>query len=239
MFESRFGIAVMEVLGLILARGGSKAIPRKNIRLLAGRPLLVHTIETAGTSDEVDRLVVSTEDEEIREVANEHGAETPFWRPERLATDEACSHGAIVHALDTLQGDGYRPDVFLHLQPTSPFRTSADIRNVVEMLRDGAGAVVSVCEPSHHPYWTKRMDETGRLHPFLQDGEIPSRRQELPEAYAINGAIYGSHVGYYRRHDGFYGPETFGYVMPKRRSVDIDDEFDWQIAEALLAEGVG
>jgi CMP-N,N'-diacetyllegionaminic acid synthase len=220
----------VSTLGVIPARGGSKGIPRKNVRLLGGRPLIAWTIEAALQSGVLDAVVVSTEDAEIAEVARSEGASVPFLRPARLAVDETPGIDPVLHALDQLPGH----DTVVLLQPTSPLRTAADIRDCVGLAADrSATSVVSVSPAVDHPFWTYRVDVAGRLAPFVESPPA-LRRQNLPPAYRLNGAIYLAQVAWLRRASGFVGPDTLAFVMPSVRSIDIDDEADWQAAEQLL-----
>lgn len=225
-----------DVLALIPARGGSKAIPRKNIRPLCGRPLIGYTIDVARASSSVDRVVVSTDDAEIAAVACECGAEVPFRRPEEFARDRSPRGEVVDHALEWLSARGERPDVVVYLQPTSPLRAVDDVeRSLAKVLSGDWSAAVSVCEPEHHPAWMMRIDQDGGIH-SIQDLEVPNRRQELSTVYALNGAVYTSRSSYYEHSDGFFGESTAGVIMPRERSVDIDEPVDWRIAECLLSE---
>lgn len=222
----------MSTFALIPARGWSKGIPRKNIRLIAGKPLIAWTIEAARTASSVDTVVVSTEDAEIAEVARAWGAEVPFLRPAELSADQTPGINPVLHAIGMLPGY----DTTILLQPTSPLRTAADIEGVLELAgRTGAPSVVSVCEPEDHPAWMYRIDEEGRLTALLP--ECPAvRRQDLPPVYSLNGAIYCARTDWLRERRSFIGPETLGYPMPNDRSVDIDGPLDWRLAELLLAD---
>ena len=222
----------MKTLGLITARGGSKGIPRKNVRMLAGKPLIAWTIEAALRAGVLDAVVVSTDYEEIAAVARQAGAEVPFLRPAELAEDSTPGVDPVLHALDALPGY----DAVLLLQPTSPLRSSTDICACLTLAAESAAAsVVSVCEPQTHPYWTYRLLEGRRLEPLFQ-GATAARRQDLPEAYALNGALYLADAAWLRERCAFVGAETLAYVMPAARSVDIDNELDWRIADMLLRE---
>ena len=222
----------MKTLGLITARGGSKGIPRKNVRMLAGKPLIAWTIEAALHAGVLDGVVVSTDDEEIAAVAREAGAEVPFLRPAELAKDSTPGLDPVLHALDTLPGY----DAVLLLQPTSPLRSSDDIRACLRLAAEGvAASVVSVCEPQVHPGWTYRLLAGGQLQPMFE-GAAATRRQDLPEAYALNGALYFADAAWLRKRRAFVGAETRAYVMPAARSVDIDSELDWRIADMLLRD---
>ncbi|MBW2618814.1 MAG: acylneuraminate cytidylyltransferase family protein, partial [Deltaproteobacteria bacterium] len=178
----------MKVLGLIPCRGGSKGIPRKNLAPLAGKPLLAWTIEQALAAGCLDRVVVSTEDEEIAAVARKWGAEVPFQRPMKLATDEASPVAVALDALDRLaEQEAYRPDYLMLLQVTSPLREAADLEAAVALARESGGeAVVGVCPAPVHPFLTRRLTADGRLVDFLDSQDQPERRQDFPPAFAIN-----------------------------------------------------
>lgn len=222
----------MAVLAIIPARGGSKGIPRKNIRSLAGRPLIAWTISAAKCAIGIDRTIVSTDDEEIAKVCMENGAEVPFMRPRELARDNTPGLAPVLHALDMLPGF----DSILLLQPTSPLRSTADIQAVLAIASEtGAPSVVSVNEVTEHPNWMYHRSEDGLLHPLMAN-EKTSRRQDLPPLYVLNGAIYYAKADWLRKHGSFIGPDTIGYPMPVERSVDIDEMLDWYIAEMLLEQ---
>lgn len=226
------------VLGLLTARGGSKGIPRKNIRLVGGKPLIAWSIEAALASRRVARTIISTDDEEIAQIACQWGAQAPFLRPAELAQD-ASPHLAVVrHALDWLaENEGYHPDYILLLQPTSPFRTSADIDAAIEIAQShDAEAVVGVTPTHHHPLLTKTIRPDGTLENFMTSDLAYLRRQDLPAAYAINGAIYLNRPAALLR-DGTFSPSgAYAYVMPPERSLDIDTEWDLYLANLILSE---
>lgn len=218
------------VLGLITARGGSKGLPGKNLIDLAGRPLIAWTIEAARGSLYIDRLILSSDDPAIIAVAGEWGCEAPFVRPAELAGDDTPSVPVILHALDALDETF---DLLVLLQPTSPLRATEDIDACIGRCRPGgAPACVSVCEPETSPYWTYAMDAGGHLRPLVTPpgGSLPSRRQDLPPAYTLNGAVYAARVPWFRERRAFLGPETVGQAMPPERSVDIDTEADLKMA---------
>lgn len=222
-------------LGFIPARAGSKGIRSKNIRPLAGKPLVVHTIQAAKESGIFDCLVVSTDGKEIAEIASEAGAEVPFLRPSELATDEARGIDALHHALQWFEERGAKYDCVMCLQPTSPLRSAADIVAAADLLlARGAEAIVSVSPVEHHPWWSNVLPEDGCMKDFLKPG-IPANRQELPAYYRLNGAIYLARWDFIRNRDSWLGPCTYAYIMPRERSVDIDEEIDFKIAEVLLA----
>jgi CMP-N,N'-diacetyllegionaminic acid synthase len=223
----------VSLLVLIPARGGSKGIPRKNIKPLAGKPLIAWTIDAAKQANVVDRIVVTTEDEEIAAVARAFGAEVPFMRPPDLATDETPGIEPVLHALKRL------PDYewVLLLQPTSPLRTHRDIEAIWQLCQSSAApSAVSITEVSKHPYWMYAEDDQGRLRPFISGRPDITRRQDLPAAYALNGALYLAKTEWLLQQGGFIGPETVGYVMPPERSADLDTEQDWRWVEFLIGQ---
>jgi len=226
------------VLGLIPARGGSKSVPHKNIAMLAGEPLISYTIRAALESEMLDRLVVSTDSAEIADVALSFAAEVPFMRPDELAQDDTPGIEPPIHALEWLvANEGYRPQYLMLLQPTSPFRTAEDIQAAVRILQEkDADAVVSVCEVHDHPYWTKRVEADGRLVDFLALDREYARRQELPPAYVLNGAVYLARAQMLLEQRTYYARDTYAYVMPRERSLDIDSAWDLHVAELLLRE---
>lgn len=207
---------------------------------MAGRPLIAWTIEAALGAGVLERLVVSTDDEEIAAVARSFGAEVPFRRPAELAQDGTPGIDPVLHALDWLEeNEGYRPDYVLLLQPTSPLRTSRDIAGVVAVAAaNQADAVVSVTPAGDHPYWMKSVTQDGRLDNFLSFDTTYACRQDLPPAHAINGAAYLVQPAVLRRHRSFYTDRTFAYVMPRERSIDIDTVFDFKLAELIVENGL-
>ena len=224
----------MNFLAVIPARGGSKGIPRKNIRPLAGQPLIAWTISAAQQANRVDRIVVSTEDEEIAAVARALGAEVPFMRPKDLAADDTPGIAPVLHAIEQLPDF----DWVLLLQPTSPLRTAADIDGIMRYCLDhDAPAAVSVCEVDKHPYWMYHRDDASRLQALIPARPEITRRQDLPQAYVLNGALYLARTDWLRDRQSFLGPETLGYVMPPERSVDLDTPRDWRWVEYLIEQG--
>lgn len=227
----------MTVFALIPARKGSKGIPRKNIREIAGKPLIAWTIEAARAARGVDAVVVSTEDAEIAEIARCWGADVPFLRPAALAEDDTPGIDPVFHAISMLPPH----EAVLLLQPTSPLRSTEDIDGLLAVVeRTGAPSVVSLRESHDHPDWMYRMNGEGQLDPLLPTPPTPPavRRQDLPPVYALNGAIYYARTAWLQEHRSFIGPGTLGYAMPDERSVDIDDPLDWRFAELLLMNPV-
>ncbi|MHA1572214.1 MAG: acylneuraminate cytidylyltransferase family protein [Alphaproteobacteria bacterium] len=219
------------VVALVTARGGSKGVRRKNLREIAGRSLLARAIEAAQGAETVDRVVLSSEDPEIIAAAIASGCDAPFVRPACLASDEATTMDVVRHALKALP-ESY--DYLVVLQPTSPLRIAADIDGAVDLcFSAGAPACVSVSEPDHPPHWAFTRDDKGRLSPLIADGPLYSRRQDLPPTLMLNGAVYVALCDWIIEQSEFTGEETVGYVMPKERAVDVDDELDLVVAEAL------
>ena len=219
-----------KVLALIPARGGSKGIPGKNISNLADKPLIAWTIEAAKTCPRIDSIVLSTDDFDIAEVAVRLGCNVPFMRPPDLAADESSSIDVIFHALEQLP----EFDVVLLLQPTSPMRTGADIEACLDLLID-APAVVSVRPSEDHPYLIFEITDGGTLKPYSTPSSGQSlRRQDLPSAWCLNGAIYAADTGWLKRHRSFVSSETIAYQMPLERSIDIDTPADLRLADELL-----
>lgn len=231
-------MADKKIVGLIPARGGSKRVPGKNIRLLLGKPLIAWTIETARTCPALDRVIVSTDDPEIAEIARSAGAEVPFLRPPDLAADKTPDLPVYQHALGWLaEQQGYFPAIVAWLRPTAPLRTAEDITAAIELLIEtGADWVRSVCPVEHHPYWMKRLEEGSRLTPFLpgKDESQYYQRQLLPPLYRLNGAVDVSWRATIMEKGLIYAGNMHGYVMPPERSVDIDDMLDFALTESLL-----
>lgn len=226
------------MLGLILARGGSKGIPRKNLALVGNKPLMAWTVEAANESGVVERLVLSTDDPEIADEGRRIGAEVPFLRPPELATDSSTSMDVNLHAFRWLEeNENYRPDYVLLLQPTSPLRAAADIRASVELaVERQADSVVSVCAAHQHPLWMKTLDNQGRLVDLYPQPSTPTRRQDLPPAFALNGAIYLNLRSFLLNAHTFVCDRTYGYVMPPERSLDVDTPWDLYLADLILRD---
>jgi len=221
----------MSVLALINARGGSKGIPGKNIKVLCGKPLIGWTIDAAKKARCVDRVVVSTDDEKIASLAAQLGADVPFIRPPELAADETPSMAPVLHAIEQLPVY----DWLLLLQPTSPLRTHTDIEAIWHLCQDqNAPSAVSVTEAGKHPYWMYQRDSAQRLQPFIKGRPDLTRRQDLPPAYALNGALYLARTDWLLERRDFIGPETLAYIMPPERSVDLDTPQDWRWVEFLM-----
>lgn len=224
------------VLGVIIARGGSKGLPGKNLRPLGGKPLIVHTIEAALGCAALTRTVLSTEDAEILAVGRRAGCPAPFVRPAELAGDRSSTVDVTLHAVDWLaRHEGFAADVVVLLPATAPLRSARHITEAIGTLLDDpeAQGVVAVTEPSYPPYWMLRI-ERRRLHWLFPEGEAADHRQQLPAAYQPNGSIYAVRIEALRRQRSFYPRATAPYLMPRDVSVNIDSEIDLQMAELLL-----
>jgi CMP-N-acetylneuraminic acid synthetase len=220
------------ILALIPARGGSKGLPRKNILPVGGKPLIAWRIESALACNAIDRVIVSTDDEEIADVARRFGADVPFLRPPEIAQDETPMLDVTLHLLDWLTEDA---DYLLLLQPTSPLCGADDLQNAITLARQkNANAVVSVAEVSKHPYWMKTINPDGYLQNFLPEAQTPIRRQDLPVAYALNGAIYLIRPEILRAERTFVPAQTLPYIMPPERSLDVDSAWDLQLVNLIL-----
>lgn len=222
-----------QYLGLIPARGGSKGIPRKNVREMAGAPLIAHTIEAALDADQLDRTVVSTDDGEIARVARESDADVPFQRPAELATDDAATEPVIEHALTYLaETEDYDPDAVVLLQPTSPLRTSDDVDEAIDRYeRENATSLVAVT-PDHSNRWRRTEDGAERV--TYSDG--PTRRQEREPEFVENGAIYVTDTERFLATGDIRIGHTALYEMTEAASVDVDTEFDLWLADQIASQ---
>lgn len=222
------------ILSIIPARGGSKGIPHKNIMELCGKPLIAYSIEAAKKSKYIDKVLVSTDDQKIKEVSVSFGAEVPFLRPEEISNDSAKSIDVVLHAVNFLKNAGESFDYVILLQPTSPLRSSQDIDEAIEKLVGSEReSLVSVCEASENPVLMRKIEEDRLKEIFQYEGEN-LRRQELPSFYIFNGAIYIDTVEMLFKEKRFVDEDTIPYVMEKGKSIDIDTYFDARIAELYL-----
>ena len=227
----------MKVLGLITARGGSRGVPRKNIRLLCGKPLLQYTVESALAAHRLTRVILSTDDDEIAEVGQHCGLEVPFMRPVELATDSTPTLPVVQHALRWMEAHGECFDAICQLQPTNPLRPPGAIDTCIELLeRSDADAVMTVLPvpAEHNPHWVYFRHNNGEL--YLSTGEtmpIP-RRQELPPSFHREGSVYVTRRDIVMQENSLYGKRVFGYVVDAETSVNIDGPEDWKRAESIL-----
>jgi CMP-N-acetylneuraminic acid synthetase len=228
----------MRVLGLIPARGGSKGIPRKNIRPLGGKPLLQYSAESALAARRLARVVLSTDDEEIAKIGLECGLEVPFLRPAELAEDTTPTLPVVQHAIRWLESEGERFDAVCLLQPTNPFRRAEHIDDCIDLLeKSGADSAVSLLPvpAEYNPHWVYFQDEEGSLR--LSTGEetpIP-RRQALPPAFHREGSVYVTRRNVVMDENSLYGKRVVGYLMEADSSVNIDNQEDWERAVRMLS----
>jgi CMP-N-acetylneuraminic acid synthetase len=226
----------MRVLGIVTARGGSKGVPRKNVRELAGRPLLVWTAEAAHAAKLLARIVLTTDDEEIAEVGRRAGLDVPFMRPAELAQDSTPSLPVLQHVVATLEAAGDRYDATCLLQPTNPLRAPDTIDRCIELLEtSGADSVVTILPvpAEYNPHWVFFQDASGALVPAMS-GPLIARRQELPPAFHREGQVYVTKRDVLMERNSLYGARTIGYPIDPATAVNIDTPEDWTRAEALL-----
>ncbi len=225
-----------KILGVITARGGSKGIPRKNIKELNGKPLIAHTIESAKDSSYLTRCIVSTDDEEIAEISKQYDADVPFIRPIELAQDKSTSMEVVQHALKWLkENNGEEYDYLMILQPTSPMRTSEDIDESIKIAVDtDVDSVMSMKElEDFSPKKMKKIQNGIILPYFEEEGKESSRRRDLEKMYKRNCAIYLTKTEYIKQGD-LFGKISRAYIMPEERSTDINQLIDFKFAEFFL-----
>ncbi|MCF7917306.1 MAG: acylneuraminate cytidylyltransferase family protein [Candidatus Omnitrophica bacterium] len=229
-----------KILALITARGESKSIPHKNIKPLGGKPLIAWTIEAAKRSKFLERIVVSTDDSEIAEVARKYNIEVPFLRPKHLARDNSSHVSVVLHALKWLyENESYQPDFIMVLQPTSPLRNAEDVDSAIRIIdTHNANSVVSVCLTHYHPYLINKIDKNGKLVKFIDNapglGSELIRRQSMPAAYFINGAIFLTRCSILLKQNILVSDSTYPYIMPEERSLQIDEPFDYYLVDLIM-----
>ncbi len=228
----------MDILAIIPARGGSKGIPHKNMADLCGKPLLQYTFDAAKRSKLITRVILSTDDEEFAEFARKNDIEVQM-RPAELASDTAVMKDVINYHLEKLAEEGYKPEAFILLQPTSPLRTAEHIDEALGKMLDDekSDAIVSVVDVPHEylPMKLMQMNEDGSLKFYQADGEKYTTRQALPHLYARNGAaVYAVYTDVYKETGSLYGTHCLPYEMSPEDSIDIDTKFDLFLAEAVL-----
>lgn len=229
----------MRALGVIPARGGSKGVPRKNIRLLCRKPLLQYTAEAALAAKRLERVILSTDDEEVAAVGRVCGLEVPFLRPPELARDDTPTLPVIQHAVQTLEADGNRYDAVCILQPTSPLREPEDIDRCLELLESNDfDSVISVLPvpQEFNPHWVYFQGANGLLQLSTGEQAPIARRQDLATAYHRDGAVYVTRRDVLMERDSLYGSRIGAYTMDPNRHVNIDSPADWQRAEALVEQ---
>lgn len=226
------------VLALVPARGGSKGLAGKNIKELHGKPLIGWPIQAAVHSKYVDRVIISTDDTKIAEIAKEQGAEIPFLRPTELASDTATSISVIEHTLQYCQSEGFSYRYLVYLEPTSPLTGTEDVDKALELLiskRDIADAIVGISKVINtHPIFDVTIDQKGMIAPFMNKNFSAPRRQEINDLYFFDGTLYISDVDSLLFHKTFYHDRTLGYITPKWKSFEIDDLVDFVCVEAIM-----
>lgn len=223
-------------LFIIPARGGSKGIPGKNIKILCGKPLIAYSIEVAmQCAADQDHIVLSTDYEDIAQTARNLGLNVEYMRPPELATDTSGSREVILDALDYADRCGIRYDCVVLLQPTSPLRTAEDVKGALDLYNDDIDMVVSVTEARSNPYYNcfETDDATGFLHVSKGDGNL-TRRQDAPDAWEYNGAVYVINPSSIRKSALGEFKKRIPFVMPKDRSIDLDSPVDWLVAETIM-----
>ena len=225
----------MKSIAVIPARSGSKGLKDKNIKLLNGKPLIWYSIQAAISSGCFDEVMVSTDSEKSAEIARECGASVPFLRSDEMSTDKASSWGTVQEVLDNFKDLGKEFDTVMLLQPTSPLRTSEDIKNAFAILEEkNADSVVGVCEMDHSPLWSNVLPANRCLDGFIRpEVKESSGRQSLPTYYRINGAIYLTKVTE-ALGTNLYSDSGYAYIMEQAKSIDIDTELDFKMAEFLI-----
>jgi CMP-N,N'-diacetyllegionaminic acid synthase len=226
-----------KILGLIPARGGSKGVPGKNIKMLGGKPLISYTIQSALESTLIQDVIVSTDSAEIKEIAIDCGANVPFLRPPELSNDSAKSIDVVLHALEYLKQKGKEYDAIILLQPTTPFRPKGFIDEAISLYKnknyDSLVSVLSVPD-EYNPHWVYEVDEKGFLKLSTGEQEIISRRQELPKAFIRDGSVYITSTDVVNHSRSFYG-NKLGYIISDEKfHVNIDTPLDWERAETLF-----
>ncbi|MEL6407861.1 MAG: acylneuraminate cytidylyltransferase family protein [Chloroflexota bacterium] len=227
-----------DILAIIPARGGSKGVPRKNIRPFAGKPLIQWTIEAAQASEQLTRIIVSTDDLEAADIARNCGVDMPFMRPAAFAQDGSTDLDVYRHAVAWLsENTDYMPDVVVWLRPTTPLRRTQDIDDaIVHFLSSDADCQRSVCKVEHHPYWMYVLKDN-QLDAFVEGIDVMRdypTRQSLPPAYRLNGAVDITRAKQVLETNKLYNGIMGAYVMPVERSMDIDTEKDFILAETLI-----
>lgn len=220
-------------LAIIPARGGSKRLPRKNILDLNGKALISYSIEAGCQSKYIDKVIVSSDDNEILDISKKYGADI-LKRPDELASDTATSFDAIKHTIENSNKYNY----IILLQPTSPLRDANHIDEAIELLEEkNADAIVSVCKMDHSPLWSNTLDENLSMKNFLRDEVLNKRSQDLEDYYKLNGAIYICRTKKLLDEESFFLKENiFAYIMDRKSSVDIDEEIDLKIVECIIKD---
>ena len=223
------------VTALIPARGGSKRLPRKNVKLLHGKPLIAWSIEVAKASKYIDRVIVSTDDEEIKKISEQYVAEVPFLRPEHLSNDHASSFDVIKHAIGFLQLDQPNELIVL-LQPTSPLRLVSELDTALEFfIAKNAKGIVSISETEYSPMWSNTLPENGCMSDFIRPEVQGKRSQDLPTFFRLNGSIYiYETLALLEQSKIFFDNNVYGFETALETAIDIDTGLDFLIAETIM-----
>ena len=229
--------APLATLGIITARGGSKSIPRKNIRLLGGKPLIQYTIDAALSTELLDHIIVSTDDPEIAQISRKLGVNVPFVRPQELSDDTAPTWKVAEHALNELDPHSLKFSSVCILQPTVPFRMPGEIDSAIQLFREKSAdtvITVSTVPIEFNPYWTFLENANGELSRSIEGQHIVTRRQDLPTAYFRTGSVYVISRDTISTTKSLFGPSIFGLKVTNDMHVNLDTMKDWEKAEALL-----
>jgi CMP-N,N'-diacetyllegionaminic acid synthase len=226
----------LSVIAVIPARGGSKGLPGKNIRPLLGKPLIGWSIEQAFASKYIDEVVVSSDCPEIIEISRKFGANVPFKRPAKLASDNSTTIDVLIHCLDWFEEKNKSFDILVLLEPTSPIREVSDIDNSLRILiSKEQGSVVSVCKTEgQNPAFCFKKNDDSKINPYLEIQPTNLRRQEIEPVYFLDGTIYSSFTSSLRNQKSFYHNCTFGFEVPKWKSLEIDDIVDFSMVESVM-----
>ncbi|HIF9178870.1 TPA: cytidylyltransferase domain-containing protein [Photobacterium damselae] len=224
----------MKILAIIPARGGSKRLPKKNILNLGGKPLIQWTIEAALKCSQIDTVMVSTDSKEIADISEKAGANVPYLRCSALSSDTASSADVVIDVIEYYESINKKFDAIILLQPTSPLRSSNDIRNAIKLFDEKkASAVVSVAECDHSPLWCNTLPADLCMDQFISEEIKSTRSQDLPTYYRLNGAIYLVCTKSFINNRSFMPKNTYSLIMNRERSIDIDDCVDFKIAEVF------
>lgn len=226
----------MKILAIIPARSGSKGLKDKNIKPLCGIPLCAYTIKAAQESGVFSEIHFSTDSQEYARIAESYGASVPFFRRKELATDSASSWDVVKDVINEYRKKNMEFDAAMLLQPTVPFRSAEDICNCVKMLGErSAGAIVSVTEPDHSPFWCAELPDDGNMRIYHEKIEYLTARQRLKKQYILNGAVYLFRTDHLFACKSIYEHDCYAYVMPRERSMDIDSQDDFDLCEYFLS----
>jgi len=226
------------MIAIIPARGGSKGLPKKNIKLLGGKPLIQWTIEAAKNSSYISKIVLSTDDEEIANICKPLDIEIPFMRPPELAQDNSLAINAYTYTIDRLSKEfNQLEDEFVVLLPTSPLRNSSDIDEAINIFYDNNADSVISCNVNEHPTsWLFDIDKNGKINKNQIESNEMMNRQNYREKFIPNGAIYVLKNSLLKKYNTYYFENSYAYIMPKERSIDIDTEFDFKLANYLIKD---